>query len=46
MTAYQLRQHLVRWHGIRLVGADFASLTKVHEIEHRHDTDHEHEVGE
>lgn len=46
MTAYELRNHLIHWHGIRLLGADHGTLVTVHDIEHRTASsvpDHEHE---
>ena len=43
VTAYQLRIHLQRQHGVRLIGLDYACLLAVHDDEHRGDQDHDHE---
>lgn len=42
-TAYELRNHLAADHVVRMLGADYGTLLKVHEIEHRAGQDHTHE---
>lgn len=43
MTAYELRRHLATDHGVRIVGADYATLITVHNVEHRTPADHRHD---
>jgi hypothetical protein len=43
MTAYELRQHLAAEHDVRIVGADYGTLLKVHDIEHRAGQEHDHD---
>jgi len=46
-TAYELRMHLQRAHGVRLAGLDYGSLLTIHDVEHRPGIgqDHEHDDG-
>lgn len=44
MTAYELRTHLRRAHGVNLLGLDYGTLLTVHDVEHRAgDQDHSHD---
>lgn len=43
MTAYELRRHLAEQHDVRMIGADYATLLTIHDIEHRNMQEHEHE---
>lgn len=41
MTIYELRQHLIADHDVRILGADEPTLVIVHQVVHR-DIDNEH----
>lgn len=45
MTAYELRLHLRREHGVNLVGLDYGTLLAIHDDDHRGDGGHEHDDG-
>jgi hypothetical protein len=44
VTAYELRRHLAGEHDVRMIGADYGTLLKVHDLEHRPGIgqDHDH----
>jgi hypothetical protein len=44
MTAYEMRVHLRRAHQVNMIGADYGTLLKVHDLEHRPGIaqDHDH----
>lgn len=45
-TAYELRHHLQRAHGINLAGANWATLQKEHSVEHRPGKTQNHTHGD
>lgn len=45
MTAYELRRHIHKSHGVRLHGLDYGTLLTFHDVDHRSPCDHEHEDG-
>lgn len=45
MTAFELRRHIQRAHGVRLHGFDYGTLLSFHDVDHRSPCDHEHDDG-
>ena len=42
MTAYEIRRHLAAAHDVNMVGADYGTLLRVHDLEHRPGVDQDH----